>query len=175
MHSRSIIRHIGVITILSLLYSMAASATQAPPPTRGKTLLTLHWVDAQGVASKTRMNLQSLDALPQTTRTLELPESLGMKGTHSWQGISLAELIKLSGRSPESIRVTALNGYYATLPFSDIERYDPVVAYRRDGKTLTIRDKGPLILIYPFDQFKTLNQQTYINRSVWQINEIHIE
>ena len=49
------------------------------------------------------------------------------------------------------------------------------LAYRRDGQNLTIRDKGPFILIYPFNKFKKLNQQIYINRSVWQINEIHIE
>lgn len=160
--------------MLTLHTSLVASATETPP-VRSKTLLTLHWTDAQGAASKTRLNLQSLDSLPQTTRTLELPESLGMKGRHSWQGVSLNELIKLSGRSAESVRVVALNGYYASVPLNDLKNYDPIVAYRRDGKTLSIREKGPIILIYPFDKFKVLNQQTYINRSVWQVNEIHIE
>ena len=56
------------------------------------------------------------------------------------------------------------------MPLSDINNYDPLVAYRRDGKTLSIREKGPIILIYPFDKFKVLNQQTYINRSVWHVN-----
>lgn len=174
MQTRSIIGCIGVITMLTLHTSLVASATETPP-VRSKTLLTLHWTDAQGAASKTRLNLQSLDSLPQTTRTLELPESLGMKGRHSWQGVSLNELIKLSGRSAESVRVVALNGYYASVPLNDLKNYDPIVAYRRDGKTLSIREKGPIILIYPFDKFKVLNQQTYINRSVWQVNEIHIE
>lgn len=175
MQTRSIIGCIGVITILTLLTSMLASATETPLPVRSKTLLTLHWTDAQGAASKTRLTLQDLDSLPQTTRTLELPESLGMKGSHSWQGVSISELIKLSGRSAKSVRVVALNGYYASVPLDDLKNYDPLVAYRRDGKNLSIREKGPIILIYPFDRFKVLNQQTYINRSVWQINEIHIE
>jgi len=175
MKSRFITRHIGIITILSLLYSMAASATQTPLPVRSKTLLTLHWVDTQGAANTTRLNLENLDALPQSTLTLQLPESLGIQGTHSWQGISLQDLLKLSGNSAQAVRIQALNGYYATLPMSDIEQFNPVLAYRRDGQNLTIRDKGPFILIYPFNKFKKLNQQIYINRSVWQINEIHIE
>jgi hypothetical protein len=175
MSIRSIIQHIGIITLLSLLYSISASATQSPEPSRGKTLLTLHWVDAQGTARQTRLNLEDLDALPQSTLTLELSETFGIKGRHSWQGISLQDLLKLIDSKGQSLRLQALNGYYATLPISDVERFNPVLAYRRDGHNLTIREKGPFILIYPFNKFKELGQQIYINRSVWQINEIYIE
>lgn len=175
MSVRSIIQHIAITTLLSLFYSISASATQGPEPTRSKTLLALHWVDDQGVPRQTRLKLEDLDAMPQSTLTLELPETLGIQGSHSWQGISLQELLKLSDSSGQSIRLQALNGYYATLPISDAEQFNPVLAYRRDGQNLTIREKGPFILIYPFNKFKQLGQQLYINRSVWQINEIHIE
>lgn len=83
-------------------------------------------------------------------------------------------MLKLSGKTGQSIRLQALNGCYITLPISDVERYNPLLAYRRDDNLLTIREKGPFILIYPFHKFTTLNQQLYINRSIWQTHEIHI-
>ena len=175
MSARAMIQHIAALSILSLLYPLAAYASQNPEPERSKTLLTLYWGAKHGSPHNSRLNLAQLDALPQTTLTLELPETLGIQGTHSWQGVSLGELLKLSGSTGQSVRLQALNGYYVTLPVSDIERYNPLLAYRRAGNNLTIREKGPFILIYPFNEFKTLNQQLYINRSIWQVHEIYIE
>lgn len=153
-----------------------ANATESPAPAmRSKSLLSLNWQDAQTQHHSLKLDLSQLDALPQRELIQELPTPLGIPGEHHWQGISLRELLKLSGRQSTSLRLMALNGYFAQIPMTDIERFDPLLAYRRDGQNLTIRDKGPFILIYPFDQSRELNQQIYINRSVWQIHEIHIE
>jgi hypothetical protein len=175
MSHRPVAGFISLIMFASLLGTNSSFATHSPTAETRKTLLTLNWHDAQGSPNKTTLNLEQLDALPQVERTQELPEPLEIPSSHVWQGISLRELLKISGTSAKSIRILALNGYYATIPIADIERYDPLLAYRRNGQNLTIRDKGPFILIYPFNDFRELNHQIYINRSVWQINEIHIE
>jgi len=172
---RATLQHFCTIAILSMLYPFAISANQSPPPAPSKSLLSLHWIDAQGHINQHRFNLKHLEALPQSTLTLELPKSLGIPGPHRWQGVSLGDLLKLSGNTGQSIRLQALNGYYVTLPTSDIERYNPLLAYRRGDNILSVREKGPFILIYPFHKFRTLNQQLYINRSIWQVHEIHIE
>ncbi|WXL26783.1 molybdopterin-dependent oxidoreductase [Ectopseudomonas mendocina] len=167
-------RFLGISILLSLFNT--TSATESPTTTaRPKTLLTLVWHDTQGIVNKNKLVLSQLDALPQIKRTQQLPSPLGIPGRHEWQGVSLHELLKLSGGTAKSIRVMALNGYFASIPLSDVQQFDPLLAYRRDGQNLTIRDKGPFILVYPFDDFNELNQQLYINRSVWQIHEIHFE
>ena len=43
-----------------------------------------------------------------------------------------------------------------------------------DGKPLSVRDKGPLFLIYPFDKNPELYNEKYFSRSVWQIKKIEI-
>ena len=43
-----------------------------------------------------------------------------------------------------------------------------------DGKPMSIRDKGPLMLVYPFDLDADLYNEKYFSRSVWQIKEIEV-
>lgn len=37
---------------------------------------------------------------------------------------------------------------------------------------MSVRDKGPLFLIYPFDDNPDLFDEVYFGRSVWQIAQI---
>lgn len=140
-----------------------------------KTVLTLRWTNPLGEATSLPLKQAQIDALPPHSINLQLPVALGIEGVHLWRGISLQDLLKLTDSPGEHLRIQALNGYYTVLPRSDVARYNPVLASHRDGIKLNIRDKGPFILIYPFQQYDELNQQIYMNRSVWQINEIHIE
>lgn len=40
---------------------------------------------------------------------------------------------------------------------------------------LSVREKGPMMLIYPFDTYPELHAQQYLNRSIWQIHAITIK
>ncbi len=69
----------------------------------------------------------------------------------------------------------ALNDYAADIDLSDIEKYQPIVAYWQDGKPMRVRDKGPFWLIYPQSSFpKELNIERYHSQMVWQLKQIHI-
>ena len=71
--------------------------------------------------------------------------------------------------------VKALNDYAAHIPWSDLERYDPLLAWLRDGQPIPIRAKGPLIVIYPFTDRPELRGDIYNGRSVWHVSEIVFE
>jgi hypothetical protein len=160
--------------VLSPLLSWAQTWTRSTD-NPNKTVLTLRWINPLGEATSLPLKQAQIDALPLHSISLQLPMALGIEGFHQWRGISLQDLLKLADSPGEHLRIQALNGYYTVMPRSDVARYNPVLANHRDGIKLSIRDKGPFILIYPFQQYDELNQQTYMNRSVWQINEIHIE
>ena len=51
---------------------------------------------------------------------------------------------------------------------------DTILATRMDGQLMSVRDKGPLFLIYPFDLDSGLYNEKYFARSVWQIKEIEV-
>jgi hypothetical protein len=120
-------------------------------------------------------DLNGLEKLPAREIATALPSALGLPGTHQWKGVSLRHLVEMLGANENShIQVTALNDYSIQIPWSDLVRYDPIVAYRRNQQRMTIRDKGPLILIYPFDGTPHLQVQEYVNRTIWQINAISV-
>lgn len=121
-------------------------------------------------------DIAGLQALPQRELVTSLPASLGPAGSHRWQGVSLRLLAERMGATPgHDLRLVALNDYTVTVPWSDLERYDPIVAHHRNGAPLSVREKGPLMLVYPFDAHPALHAQQYLNRSIWQLQAIWIK
>lgn len=161
----------GLITALLWANHPALGAEPLCPPPTGRVVLVLHAADRPAI----RCDLLALDRLPQTTVETQLPPSLGLAGQHRWSGVSLRHIATRLGAGPDAdIQLVALNNYAVSVPMSDLRRYDPVLASRRNGAVLSVRDKGPLILIYPFDRHRELDAQAYLNRSIWQVHEIRI-
>ncbi len=69
----------------------------------------------------------------------------------------------------DSVVATALNDYSTTIPFADLAQFKPILALKRDGSYLPVRDKGPLFVVYPYDSDPELKQQKYYGRSAWQV------
>jgi len=126
-------------------------------------------------ASAQVCDLNGLEKLPAHAIATALPPALGMPGVQHWKGVSLRQLVEMLGGGEHShIQLTALNDYSIHIPWSDLVRYDPIVAYSRNHQRMGVRDKGPLILIYPFDVNPQLQTQEYINRTIWQVNAISV-
>lgn len=51
------------------------------------------------------------------------------------------------------------------------------MALRADGQALKVRTLGPVLLMYPFDQYpdESLHTDVYYSRSVWQLQRIVVE
>ena len=62
--------------------------------------------------------------------------------------------------------------YAVTIPTSDAVEGGPIIAYEMDGKPMSRRDKGPLWVIYPFDDSAKYRTETIYSRSIWQLNRI---
>jgi len=152
---------------------MLASAADAPTPKAGRTVLSILREDGQG--TPIRFDLAALQKLERRTIVSALPPSMKVQGQHEWVGVPIRAVLTAAGiKGATTIRVSALNAYSAAIPAEDLNRYDPILAYLRDGKPMSIREKGPLFVIYPFDQYSELQQMEYVNRAVWQANEIFV-
>ncbi len=60
------------------------------------------------------------------------------------------------GAEGETVFVTALDNYTAELKRSDIEKYRVLLATHENGKMMTIDNRGPFFIIFPFDQYNEL-------------------
>jgi hypothetical protein len=74
-----------------------------------------------------------------------------------------------------TMKVAALNDYVADVPFADALTYDVILADRIDGAPIPVRERGPLFIIYPFDQVPSLRNEQYYERSVWQVKSIEVQ
>ncbi len=118
------------------------------------------------------LTVAMLEELPQYSFTTHAPWT---REPHTYQGVLLRDLLAHLGATGTHIRATALNDYAATLPVEDARQYDVIVAYRIDGKLLSVRERGPMMVMYPFDARPELQAKRYYERSIWQIKSLIIQ
>ncbi len=89
-----------------------------------------------------------------------------------FDGVLMRTLLRSVGASGKRVVATALNDYTTEIPTSDFDQYEVLLAFKRNGAFMPVRDKGPLFIIYPFDSDKHLRSQTYYGRSAWQVSRL---
>ncbi len=96
------------------------------------------------------------------------------EGTQHFVGVKISTLIEFLGASGNSLTVTALDGYSVEIPMDDVKNYPVILAMEWNGQAMSVRNKGPLWVVYPIDQFPKLNSEEYSSRSIWQISRIDV-
>ncbi|MGL4601066.1 MAG: molybdopterin-dependent oxidoreductase [Plesiomonas sp.] len=115
---------------------------------------------------------QLLDSLPQHKITTLTP---WYEGEKTFEGPLIKDVLALVKPNGKNITFVALNDYESTIPTSDIDKYDVILARKINGKVLSVRDKGPLFVIYPFNTNPELKTKLYYSRCAWQVDSIKIE
>jgi len=87
----------------------------------------------------------------------------------------MQRLMQAVGASGESVTAVALNDYTTELPIADFERYGVLLAMKRDGNDMSVRDKGPLFIVYPYDSKPELKAQQFYARSAWQVAKLVVK
>lgn len=116
-------------------------------------------------------DLAMLENLPGLSKTLETPWT---EQATTFSGPRLQALLDAVGAQGSKLLVKALNDYSAEIPMKDATDFETILAAKMDGDYMSVRDKGPLFLIYPFDTHPELFNEKYFARSVWQISEIEV-
>jgi hypothetical protein len=92
-----------------------------------------------------------------------------------FEGVPLDKLMQFVGATGTKMTVVALNDYVTTIPMEDFKKFKVVLALKRDGNYMPVRDKGPLFIVYPYESDPQLQSQTYYTRSAWQVAKLIIE
>lgn len=117
-------------------------------------------------------DLDMLRALPQVSFTTPTPwDHRPLKFT----GPLLRDVLALVQASGRLLKARAINDYRIDIPADDAHRYDVVLAHSIDDRPLTVRSKGPLFVVYPFHRHPELQNNTYYERSIWQLRHIEVE
>ncbi|WP_417426326.1 molybdopterin-dependent oxidoreductase [Hoeflea sp.] len=93
----------------------------------------------------------------------------------TFEGVPIAALLLSVGATGETAAILALNKYRTEVPITDFTDHGVILASRKNGEPMPISDKGPLFVVYPFDDKPELNTEIYHSRSAWQVRSIIIE
>lgn len=136
-----------------------------PPLPPGPPVLTV-----EGASGQRTFSLADLEALGLQAMTLDLVWA-GEGGTY--QGVLLADVLAATGiAEAPAVEVEALDGYRATIPREDWQRWPLLLATRRDGAAMAVRDKGPLRILYPLTPEDVLASPKMDLRWVWMVSRI---
>lgn len=150
-----------------------AHAAEPLPPPQGDVLLTVAGQigrsnSTNGEAHFDRAMLEKLGLTEVVTSTPWHPKVM------RFEGVLLRTLLSAVQARGGSLLATAHNDYTARLPVQDAERHDVILALRADDRDLTLRDMGPIFIIYPYDYDRTLKADGVYARSVWQLRRLEV-
>lgn len=166
---------VAIIALASvILLAIGASSLAAPsdelPHPRNEVILevsgNLTRMNDGGTAKFDRTMLEGIGI---TTIHTSTPWTDGIK---EFRGVLLQDVLSHCGAEGETIQAKALNDYAIDIPMDDLESYPILLAFESDGEPLTLRDKGPLWIIYPLDDHKSLRGRMTERKMVWQLKEL---
>lgn len=160
-----------LLTVL-LAAGPAAVAGELAPPS-GKVLLVVSGnVGNPNVEDEAHFDRDMLEGLGQTEVRTSTPWT---DGQPIFKGVLIRDILAAAAASGETVRATALNDYSVEIPTADFARYDVIAALRKDDVYLKVRNKGPLWIIYPRDEFANLQDSNEDYKWIWQLKTLVVE
>jgi len=145
--------------------SRAIAAPLAKP--EGKVVLTVSGlISNTNNGDKAEFDMPMLEGLGTISFTTKTP---WYKDPVTFTGVPMNKLLDAVGGKGTSLTVTALNDYATDIPVEDFKNQPVILATKRDGNYMPVRDKGPLFIVYNYDSNAELQHQRFYSRSVWQV------
>jgi len=157
--------------LFALIASTSALAAELTTPTGPVILEVTGLISHTNAGAAAQFDMASLEALGAHATTTKTPWYDGAK---TFEGPLGSALLDIVGASGTTLKVTALNDYVTEIPVADFRDHAVILATKLDGAPMSVRDKGPIFVIYPFDQEPALNNETYFGRSAWQVKSIEV-
>lgn len=164
---------LALLPLIGLLtFGAPSSAAEPLPQPKGAVILTVTGrIEQTNAPGQARFDRDMLEALGKASFVTGSEVS---EKPQLFEGVPLRAVLERVGAHGTVIKASALNDYAAPIPFEDL-RFEPILAMKVDGQVLTVRDKGPLWVVYPRDAHEVLHDVRYYARSVWQLNRLHVE
>jgi hypothetical protein len=147
---------------------VAAALTGGAATAQDATLLSV--TDANGAELKS-YDLAALKALG--TASFETT-TIWTEGKQRFTGVPLTVLFKDIGVTQGEVNAIAVNDYSVPIPVTDAVEGGPLLAFEVNGAAMSVRDKGPLWIVYPYDSKTDYQSETIYSRSIWQLNRLQL-
>lgn len=160
----------ALLVLLGAVPGVSLADNLRPPS--GEVVLTVQGqiANTNDGASAT-FDMAMLESLPHHSIKTENPWEDGMT---TYQGVLLRDLWAAVGARGAVMTLFALDDYHNDISSRDVQSIDVMLAYKREGAYMPIRNKGPLFVVFPFTDDPSLLTAARKDQSVWQVNRIGV-
>ena len=158
----------STVLLLGQLVLGPALALDPLPAPSGPVLLTVSGKIAvhNTADGKAAFDLSMLQALPKSGFSTT---TIWTDGMQAFEGVKVADLLARLGSNGAEINAVASNDYEFRFPVSDAVDHGAIIAYAVNGAALPDSNKGPLWIVYPYDQDPILRTERFMSQSVWSL------
>lgn len=162
----------GIITTVAATL-MALIALSTATLAGEEPVLTVEILAADSGATTTQSyTMDQLRALPVSSFETE---TIWTEGMQTFTGVPLAALVSELDLTGDEIEAVAINAYSVKIPVSDAVENGPIIAFERNGSQMSIRNKGPLWIVYPYDSSADYRTEAIYSRSIWQLEKLVVK
>ena len=126
-------------------------------------------VDADG-----EEHVLSLDALDSMEQVEFSTTTIWTEGKVQFSGVPVMSILAAFEAEGTTLQMSALNDYKVEMPIADLRQDLPIVATRMNGQTMSVREKGPYWIVYPFDRSPEYRTEVTYAQSVWQLTALAV-
>lgn len=163
------------IKLFSIALCLGLTLTVAPVPAKAAdTSLTLEIVFNNESESVSFSHLE-LDTLTQHSIETTSPYT---EGSQQFTGPLLTTVLRRATNSDWSdqtkLTLTALNDYVVTTTVDKLRNSQAIVATKKGGVRLSVRERGPFWIMIPLSDRPELDNEDFHRLMIWQLSKIEI-
>lgn len=167
---RDLIAGLLLAGVISVAGPASAGGLSAPSD---KPVLTVNGkIDVTNVDGSAVFDRAMLEKIGMVTIETTTP---WYSGPVKFEGVPMDKLMEALGARGEKLVAVALNDYTTEIPIEDFAKHKPILAIKRNGEYMPIKDKGPLFIVYPYDSDPELKSQKFYSRSAWQVARLTVK
>lgn len=161
----------ALMAAILIALSASAAAQTVPDRTRPSNDPTVLVVTEPATGRRVELGSTELD---QMTRSMIRTKTPWINQVANFEGVLMRDLLAAAKIDGKAIRARALNDYMVEIPIEDLTKYDVILATRLNGRPMSVREKGPYWIMYPFDAHAELRTDRYYERAIWQVKFMEV-
>ena len=145
-----------------------------PAPTGDVVLIIDGKISQTNSGTSLQFDMKTLESLGVVQYKVDDPFA---KKTILYAGVLLSELLKVAGVAPDAKTLTliALDDYSTDMKVADANKWPVIIATRADGAYMPVDKSGPLISVFPFNNFPEIDHLTYDAQWLWSLSKITVK
>lgn len=160
------------LVLVSFAQGAAAEGSQTPltDSQLSMVVLTVSYGDGSGRAQRS-MTLGEMQALPLAGFETH---TVWTEGVQRFEGVWLSDVVAELGIESGLLELSALNEYLVEFEVNGLAERRALVAYLHNGEAMSPRDKGPLWVVFPYDDGPEFQTEITYASSIWQLDRIDV-